>query len=312
MRKAFVASLCELAANDDRIVLMTGDLGYMALEPFRDRFSKRFFNLGAAEQNMLGMATGMAEAGLRPYVYSIATFASLRPFEFIRNGPVVHRLPVRIVGMGMGFEYGHSGYTHYALEDIAVTRTLPGLTVVVPVDSAQTATALHTTYDLPGPIYYSLGKDDKLSVPQVGGRFELGRVQVARSGRDLALVTMGSIAQEVLAAADLLCQRGIEAAVVVVSNFNPDPDEHLAQVLSRFPEAISIEAQTLSGGLAAFVATVIATRGLQCRLDRLGVSTPPDGTSGHQQERWEKHGLDRNSIVRQIVGKLAVSSSASY
>src|SRR6185437_14353504 len=112
MRQAFIRTLCELAAEDDRIVLLTGDLGYMAMEPFRDRFPERFINAGVAEQNMIGIATGMAEAGLRPYAYSIATFAVLRPFEFIRNGPVLHNLPVRIVGMGGGFDYGPAGSTH--------------------------------------------------------------------------------------------------------------------------------------------------------------------------------------------------------
>src|ERR1022692_2974280 len=112
MRQAFVETLSSLAQRDRRILLLTADLGFLALEPFRDRFPDRFFNVGVAEQNMIGMTTGLAEAGFRPYAYSIATFASLRPFEFIRNGPVLHRLPVRIVGMGMGFEYGASGATH--------------------------------------------------------------------------------------------------------------------------------------------------------------------------------------------------------
>src|ERR1700730_9083477 len=103
----------------------------MVMEPFRERFPDRFINVGVAEQNMIGIATGLADAGLLPYAYSIATFAALRPFEFIRNGPVLHHLPVRVVGMGMGFEYGSAGPTHHALEDVAVLRTLPGLTIVV-------------------------------------------------------------------------------------------------------------------------------------------------------------------------------------
>ena len=159
MRKAFVEALSQLAAADERVILLTGDLGYMVMEPFRDAFPDRFINVGVAEQNMIGMATGLAEAGFLPYVYSIATFVSLRPFEFIRNGPVLHRLPVRIVGMGMGFEYGHGGPSHYALEDIGVLRTLPG------TDhrhsrrfSRRPSTALTTTSQLPGPVYYSLGK----------------------------------------------------------------------------------------------------------------------------------------------------------
>ncbi len=300
LRKAFVSTLCELAAADDRIVLLTGDLGFMALEPFRDRFPERFFNVGVAEQNMVGVATGMAEAGLRPFVYSIATFASLRPFEFIRNGPVFHNLPVRVVGMGMGFEYGHSGYTHYALEDVAALRTLLGLTIVVPADPAQTTTAIRATYNLPGPVYYSLGKDERISVPGLNGFFELGRVAEVRTGSDIALVTMGSITQEVVAAADNLSSRGIHSTVVVVSNFSPDPSDHLASVLASFSHVITVEAQTLSGGLGAFVATTLATHGLPGRLRMLGVRIPPDGTSGDQRERWRKHGLDQDGIMSEV------------
>ena len=104
-----MSTLTELAAQDERVVLLTGDLGFMALEPFADRFPGRFFNVGVAEQNMVGLSTGLAEAGLIPFVYSIVTFATLRAYEFIRNGPVLHRLPVRVVGVGGGFEYGPAG-----------------------------------------------------------------------------------------------------------------------------------------------------------------------------------------------------------
>jgi transketolase len=295
LRKAFIATLCELAAADDRIVLMTGDLGHLAMEPFRERFPNRFLNAGVAEQNMIGLATGMAEAGFLPYAYSIATFAALRPLEFIRNGPVLHQLPVRIVGMGMGFEYGHSGPTHYGVEDIAVLRTLPGLTIVIPADSEQASSAIRDTAKVSGPVYYSLGKDDKIRVPGLNGRFQLGKIQVTRKGGDVALVTMGSLSQEVDAAA-----QGLDAAMAVVSNFHPDPEDDLAEFLSKFRHVVSVEAQTLSGGLGAFVASVIASRGLHCKLRALGVRTPPDGTSGVQEERWRKHGIDRGSIVRTV------------
>src|SRR5262245_52293790 len=127
----------ELAERDPRVLLLTGDLGFRALEPFAARFPGRFFNVGAAEQNMVGLATGLAEAGFVPFVYSIAPFATLRPFEFIRNGPVLHRLPVRVVGTGGGFEYGVAGPTHHALEDVGTLRTQPGLTVLAPADPLQ-------------------------------------------------------------------------------------------------------------------------------------------------------------------------------
>jgi transketolase len=304
MRKAFIDTLSELAAIDERIILLTGDLGYMVMEPFRELYPKRFINAGVAEQNMIGMATGLAEAGYLPYAYSIATFASLRPFEFIRNGPVLHRLPVRIVGMGMGFEYGHAGPTHHAVEDIGVLRTLPALSVVIPADSAQTATALRSTYNIGGPVYYSLGKNDNTAVPTLEGRFALARLQVIQHGADIAFVTMGSITTEAVAAAQELASKGISVAVAVVSSFNPDPDEDMAEFLRPFEKVISIEAQTISGGLGAFLGRVIASRALGCRLMCMAVRTSPDGTSGAQHDRWRKHGLDRNSIVNEVIQAL--------
>jgi transketolase len=307
LRKAFIESLTQLAAADERVILLTGDLGYMVMEPFRARFPDRFINVGVAEQNMIGVATGLAEAGFLPYTYSIATFASLRPFEFIRNGPVLHHLPVRMVGMGMGFEYGHGGPSHYALEDIGALRTLPGLTLVIPADSPQTSAALTATCHLPGPVYYSLGKDDRTLVPGLDGRFELGRVQVVRTGNDIAIVTMGSIAQEAVAAAADLASRGIDASVIVVSTFNPDPEDDLAEILARFRHVISLEAQTISGGLAACVGTQIARHGLPCRLLPLAVRFSPDGTTGSPADRWRKYGLDRASIAATAMTALGVA-----
>lgn len=192
MRGAFAKTLSELADRDRRVMLLTGDLGYMALEPFAEWHPDRFINVGVAEQNMVGIATGLAEAGFVPFVYSIVTFATLRPYEFIRNGPVLHRLPVRIVGIGGGFEYGHAGPTHHGTEDVGVMRTLPGITVLAPADHRQTRTAIEATWDIPGPIYYRLGKDDKTVVPGLNGRFELGRAEMIRTGRDVLLVTMGA------------------------------------------------------------------------------------------------------------------------
>src|ERR1039458_4937232 len=118
MRRALVETLMELAALDRRLILLTADLGYTVLEPFAEKFPDRFMNVGVAEQNMVGMATGLAESGFIPFVYSITPFAALRPYEFIRNGPILHQWPVRILGIGGGFDYDASGPSHYALEDV--------------------------------------------------------------------------------------------------------------------------------------------------------------------------------------------------
>src|SRR5436190_6270039 len=121
-----------LADRDQRVLLLTGDLGFSVVEPFAERFRDRFFNVGVSEQNLIGLATGLAESGFIPFVYSIATFATLRPYEFIRNGPVLQGLQVRVLGIGGGFEYGHAGMSHHALEDLGILRLQPGLMVFAP------------------------------------------------------------------------------------------------------------------------------------------------------------------------------------
>jgi transketolase len=216
----------------------------------------------------------------------------------------MHNLPVRIVGMGGGFDYGHAGPTHYATEDVAVLRTLPGLAIVIPADSGQAATALRLTAPLRRPVYYSLGRDDSPAVRNLDGRFESGKIQIVRQGSDLALICMGSISVEAAAAAEELSAIGIEAAVAIVSGFSPDPVADISELLSRCRFAVTVEAQTNSGGLGAFVSTVIATEGLACRLKMLSVCSSPDGTSGNQPERWRKYGLDRAGIVRSVCSVL--------
>lgn len=304
MRGAFIRSLVEVAERDRRVVLLTGDLGFMVVEPFADRFPDRFFNVGVAEQNMTGIATGLAEAGFVPYTYSIATFAVLRPYEFIRNGPVLHGLPVRIVGVGGGFDYGHAGPTHHAVEDLAVTRALAGMTVVAPADHEQAEAAVRATADLPGPVYLRLGKDDRSVVRGLHGRFRLGRVEVVRTGADLALVASGAIATEAARAAEALAAKGIEASVVVVSSLSPAPLDDLAAVLAPFDVAMTVESHSVVGGLGSLVCELVAQRGMGCRVVTCGVRSAPDGLSG--SERWlnDRHGISADQLVRTAVREL--------
>src|ERR1700685_3028292 len=154
MRNAFVNAVQDVAEHDPRVVFLTGDLGFTILEPLAESLKERFINVGVAEQNMVGLATGLAEAGWVPFVYSIGTFASMRPYEAIRNGPLLHSLPVRIVGVGAGLDYGHNGVTHYALEDFAIMRAHPDMTIIAPADPAQAISAAHASVDIDGPIYF--------------------------------------------------------------------------------------------------------------------------------------------------------------
>ncbi len=309
MRDTFIRTLTGLADRDPRILLLTADLGYTVLEKFADVHSDRFFNVGVAEQNMIGLGTGLAEAGFIPFLYSIATFAALRPYEFIRNGPVLHNLPARIVGVGGGFEYGSAGPTHHALEDIAALRVFPALTIVAPADFEQTRTALEATWDLPGPVYYRLGKNEKQTVPGLGGRFETGRAQSCRHGNDVVIVCMGGIAIEAAAAAELLAARGISVELVIVASVNPAPTEDLISILSRFSIAVTVEAHYISGGIGSIVAETIADNGISCRLTRCGVSTPADGRSGSEAFMNHLHGISRSGIAASVEGAVAGSAN---
>ena len=307
MRNAFVEELTRLAEVDDRVMLLTGDLGFSVLDDFRRQFPDRFLNCGVAEQNMVGMATGLAEAGFVPFVYSIATFAALRPYEFIRNGPILQRLPVRIVGVGGGFDYGHNGATHLALEDFAVMRTQPGITTVVPADSGQARAAVQATRDLPGPAYFRVSKRGD-AVPGLDGHFRLGHVEILASGRDAAIVTIGSIAHEAVAAAKLLSDRGIETTVALVSSFNPSPIDEIAELVEDYPVVLTIEPHYRDGGLGSLVAETIAERAINCRLIRAGVTHMPAGGTGTQSYLEAQHGLDAATLSATLEQALGVRS----
>jgi transketolase len=303
MRAEFARGIVELAERDPRIVLLTGDLGFTVLEPFADRFPERYFNVGVAEQNMVGVATGLAEAGMIPFTYSIATFASLRPYEFIRNGPALHQLPVRLVGVGGGLDYGHNGVSHYALEDVGALRLQPGLTIVVPADPAQAQAALTETADLQRPVYFRVGKEAQ-DIPGLDGRFELGRADLIGSGRDVAIVALGPMARQAVEASELLTAQGVHATVAVVSSLNPSPEDDLANLLSDIPLTVTVESHYVVGGLGSLVAEVIAEQGLDTRLVRQGVRDMPRGVTGSVGWLNDLHGLSGPKVADAVVRAL--------
>jgi transketolase len=304
MRNAFVGAVRELAEADPRVVFLTGDLGFMVLEPLAERLGERFVNVGVAEQNMLGLATGLAEAGMVPFVYSIGTFASMRPYELIRNGPLLHLLPVRIVGVGAGLDYGHNGVTHYALEDVAIMRAQPDMTVIAPADPAQAIAAARASVDIDGPIYFRVGKTNT-AIAELGGHFELGRLSLIGDGRDLAIIALGSIATEAVQARELLARHGIDVTVAVISSVQPAPVEDLVALLSDIPLAVTVEAHYRTGGIGSLVAEVIAEHGLTCRLERRAVAVMPRGQTGTLEYLKDIHQLSASSLAETIAAELS-------
>ncbi|MBF0386289.1 MAG: 1-deoxy-D-xylulose-5-phosphate synthase [Candidatus Omnitrophica bacterium] len=305
MRDSFIKTLIDLAHKDKRIVLLTADLGYTVLESFRDVFPGRFFNVGVAEQNMVGVATGMAMQGLIPFVYSIGNFAAFRPFEFIRNGPAGHGLPVRIIGVGAGVDYGTAGKSHWTLEDVGVLRNLLGLHIVVPADLFQAQSALKKTWDLPGPVYYRIGKGDKSAlIPE--GSFDLGRINVLARGEDVLFVSMGSAVKEVVNAVELLRKDGISCGVAAVSSFNPFPNADLVRVMGKVRWVVTVEDHVVNTGLGGAVAQAMVCGLSKARLLSLGVTSADLPKSGSKKYLYEQMGLSSNKIasaVRQILNR---------
>jgi len=302
MRKALIKALVELAGNDHRVVLLTGDLGYTVVEPFAEKYPDRFFNAGVAEQNMAGAAAGLAEAGFIPFIYSITPFASLRPFEFIRNGGAMQDFKIRICGVGGDFEYGMAGPTHYGLEDLGVMRLIPGMSVYAPGDFRQAEKTILSTWDDPGPVYYRLGKNDSDEVEGLEGRFERGEPVVVRHGEHALLLACGSIALETCRAAGELAGRGVETTHAVVNRISPAPEEHLAGLMARFKHVFTIEGHYATGGLGSVAAGIIARRQLPCRLHTIGVENAFDGVSGGTAYLRERHGISFQAISRAVAG----------
>jgi transketolase len=297
MRTTFVKTLCELAAADERIMLLTADLGWSALEPFAAAFPDRFVNVGVAEQNMLGLAAGLAIEGHVPFVYSIATFASMRGYEQFRNGAVLHHLPVRVVGIGGGFAYGHAGPTHHALEDLAISRTQPGVTVLAPADQPQARAAMLLTVRLSGPVYLRIDKNDQPDVPGLDGRCALDAPELIRPGSDLVFLTTGSITHEALRAAESLQLRGISAAVAVLAHLGYSPGPALRHFLRDYDTAVTVEEGSTAGGLGSLVAEAIAREGLACRLHIQGATELYTGATGGVEYMRRQHRLDARSLA---------------
>src|SRR5437867_8897552 len=214
MRSAFFDTLVRLAEDDERITLVVGDLGFGVIEPFARRFPDRFLNAGVAEQNLTGIAAGMALSGKIVFTYSIANFPTLRCLEQIRNDVCYHEANVKIVAVGGGFAYGPLGMTHHATEDLAIMRALPGIVVVAPGDPWEVERATRAIVAEPGPCYLRLGRAGEPTLHGAGDAFELGRGIRMREGRALTIISTGGLLESALEAAEQLAAAGIESRVV--------------------------------------------------------------------------------------------------
>lgn len=272
MRTSFINTLLDIAAHDERVWLLTADLGFSVLEPFIERFPDRYLNVGIAEQNMVGVAAGLAEAGLKPFLYSIANFPTMRCLEQIRNDICYHDRDVTIVAVGGGLAYATQGYTHHGVEDLAVMRSLPGMTVMAPGDPVETKLATEALAYSHGPAYLRLGKANEPVLHEINPPFLIGRGILMRPGFDGTLVSTGAMLGECLTARDrAFAERGLEIRVVSMPTVKPLDERIIAKCAQETPWIMTVEEHSITGGLGAAVAEVMAENPGRARLIRHGL-----------------------------------------
>ena len=252
MRDTFVATLLEAAKKDKNIILMTGDLGYGVLETFQRELPDQFINSGVNEQAMMGMAAGYASTGKRVFVYSIGNFPTLRCLEQIRNDVCLMNNPVVIVSVGAGYAYGSQGYTHHALEDIAVLRALPNMEVIVPADPAETAELTTLIIASKKPTYLRLGKSGEPTIHTNRPKPALGKINELSAGTSGTLIFAGSVGTVAIDAANALAAQGVSVAVASMPYISTIDIEYLKNAL-RIGPVIVIEEHSYRGGVGAAV-----------------------------------------------------------
>jgi transketolase len=314
MRNAFRDAIAALAAADERIWLLTGDLGYTVLEGFRERFPDRFVNVGVAEQNMTGVAAGLALSGKIVFTYSIANFPIVRCLEQVRNDVCYHNLNVNIVAVGGGVVYGPLGYTHHAVEDLAITRALPNITVVAPGDPVEVRLATRALASRPGPSYLRLGRATETVVHLEEPAFEIGKPLVLREGNDVALVAVGGVLANVAAAAERLAAEGIAPRVVSLHTLKPLDAAALAEAVAG-PRHVFVVAEHMEGGGPTELATAWLTGRLPSGVHVHGLCLHPEALKliGRREYILAENGLDADGIaaaVRRALG-LPVSRVAA-
>ncbi|MEX2212712.1 MAG: transketolase C-terminal domain-containing protein [Phycisphaeraceae bacterium] len=302
MRNAFAQSIEALAAEDDRVVLLSGDIGNRMFDRFKERFPTRFYNCGIAEQSMISMAAGLALCGLRPFAYTIAPFITARCLEQIRVDLCYHELPVVFAGVGAGLGYAELGATHHACEDIAMLRCLPGMTVICPGDAMEVRAALPATLSLQGPAYLRLGKKGEAVVHQeVPKDFAIGRGLVVRDGHDVCLLSTGNTLPIAIEAGTQLASRGVRARVVSFHTVKPLDFALLDEVFARFACVTSIEEHSLIGGLGSAIAEwLVDGPPRRARLLRIGTPDAFPHEAGDQAHAREQIGLTPESIMQRV------------
>ena len=301
MRKIFNETLLKIAEKDERIHMVLADIGYGEIEGFARRFPDRYYNCGVMEQNMTGVACGIAMEGNIAITYSIANFPTLRCLEQIRNDVCYHNANVKIVIIGGGVSYGPLGISHHSTEDIAILRALPNLLVVAPCDPQEAEAATYAMIEHDGPVYYRCGYKGEKDIHHRPFHFELGKAITVEDGDDCAIIFAGPIGLEAQKAVEAVRKQGIHCRLISMHTIKPIDKDAILRAARETGRIITVEEHNLSGGLGSAVAEVLADEGcLNIRFKRMALPDVNVHEVGSQQWLRELYHLGAADIAEEI------------
>jgi len=306
MRNAFARQVTALGQQNERLVLLSGDIGNRLFDDFKARCPNRFYNCGVAEANMVGVASGMAMSGLRPVCYTIAPFVTYRCMEQIRVDVCSHHVPVVIVGTGAGLSYASLGGTHHSCEEVGMLRLLPGLTILAPADEMEVRGAVKAALQHPHPVYIRIGKKGEPIVHKTEPDFVIGKAIVVREGTQICLLSSGTVLPVAIEAATRLENSGNSVRVVSFHTIKPLDEAMLADAFRRFSLVATIEEHSVLGGLGGAVAEWRADHPeAKARLVRFGTRDEFLHETCEQDEAREHFGLTPGGIAEHVRRQLA-------
>lgn len=311
MRNTFADTFYEAGKRDPRLAVVVADISPAgSIAKFREEFPTRFINTGVAEQIMIAMCAGMAQRGLRPFAYTIATFTLYRPFEMVRDDLCYQELPVTIVGIGGGVTYSTLGATHHAMEDVAVACAIPNMAVIAPCDPAETrAATLWCAGQTRGPVYLRLGKAGEPDLSAGATEpWAFGRLRYLQQGRDVCILTYGPITKMAFAVARRLEQAGQSVSVVSVHTLKPLDRAGIEAALARHRRAVVIEECAPHGGLAGRVKEIAYDSGAACRIDAFTLQDAFIHCYGSYEDLLAEHGLSTEAILARLDGRAGALS----
>ena len=301
MRKAFYEKMASIAVADRDVHFLTANLGYKLFDEIRKKCPKQFLDVGVAEQNMISLAAGMALCGKSVYCYSIIPFLTLRACEQVRVDVCYHNLNVKLVGMGAGFTYGQEGFTHFGIEDMAVMRSMPNMTVVVPDTIENAVRAAELSVHFKGPLYIRLGRAGTHSGGNKATLKAIGEATVLREGKDCALIAIGNMVAVAKVAAENLALEGIKASVINMHTLKPLDEAAVRTCAKKHGFIFSLEEHSIQGGLGSAVSEVLAESGFGGKFERIGIPEKLDPVIGDADYLWDHYGLSAAKVTARLV-----------